>query len=463
MNLVLCVWYIVAASIVYWLINLFTLKKQQVFGLIKKVFSFTNIVFTLIALELGGSMMLGTCQEAYSIGIYGILYVIGISIGFLLLGFGFAKKMKAMNVENTIDLFEIKYRSPIIRISASVLSLLTVWGLLLGQIVAAKSLIHALGISHDYIFVALILATIIYAVLGGLKAAGITYSAQLIYTVIVFGGIFGYCLILERPSYLFSTFINQNFFAPTGAISFSAIFSSLVMPALYYLTDQEFARPLFNVANKATAAASVLSASAFMLLFSLVPIYFGIKAKAMNLIIPEGMSPLIPILKSLTNETVVFFAVCGIAAALIAMIDYYLWSVSLSITHELRLAFTSLKSSPRLDKSIVIIVGIIALAASFCTTSNAVQILLYSYELYDSCLIVPLLMSYFSSDLKKGSAIGSFLFGLSGFILFRFYPLPIPGEIASLAFSFLGFYLGSMLEAGIRRLPAFKRERTCSV
>src|SRR5438045_839160 len=112
---------------------------------VKQTFGFLSIVFALIALELGGSMMLGTCQEAYSSGLFGLLYVVGISCGFLLLGFGFARKMKDMKVENSIDLFEVKYRSPFIRTCASILSIITVCGLLIGQIVASKSLIHSLG------------------------------------------------------------------------------------------------------------------------------------------------------------------------------------------------------------------------------------------------------------------------------------------------------------------------------
>ena len=462
MNVPLCVSYLVIASLVYGIVNIYAQKKELLRIFFKKGFAFSGIVFALIALEIGGSMMLGTCEEGYSSGLYGLLYVIGISIGFLLLGFGFAAKMKAMNVENTIDLFEIKYRSPLIRTSASILSIITTWGLLLGQIVAAKSLVHALGIQNNIVFIALSLFVIIYAVLGGLKAAGITYSAQLAYTIVVFGGIFGFCLLKEPPSFFTDVFLNQSLFSDTS-ISFASIFGSLIMPALYYLTDQEFARPLFAISSKTEAAISAVIASIFMLIFSLVPIYFGIKAKAMNLVIADDMSPLIPVLQLLTNDLMVAFAVCGMAAALIAMIDYYLWSVSLSITHEMHLAYPNLKHNERLDKSMVIIVGLIATFASYCTTSNAIQVLLYSYELYDSCLIVPLLMSYFQSDLKKGAAIGAFLSGLSGFIIFRIMPIPIPGHIASLALSFIGFYLGGMIETGLRRLPVFKRSGTCSV
>lgn len=424
---------------------------------------FLSIVFALIALALGGSMMLITCQEAYLNGLFGLLYMAGISCGFLLLGFGFARKMKAMGVEDTVDLFEIKYRSPLIRTCASILTLITVWGLLLGQFVAARSLINSLGYSGEGIFIALIIGAIFYSILGGLNAIGVSYHAQLAYTVVIFGGIFGFCLVKEPPTLLLDLFLNRTFYAQ-NTIAFSTIFASLVIPALYYLTDQEFSQPLLDVCHKKiTAAASAITACFFMLLFSLVPIYFGIKAKALNLCIPAGDSPLIPVLKSLTHEWVVCLAIVGLATALIAMIDYYLWSISLSVTHEIYLALSLPKQNKILDRSMVFIVGLSALVGSYCTSSNAIQILMYSYELYDCCLIVPLLMSYFQTDLKKGSAIGSIVFGLSGFILFQLLPVTFSTQFASLFLSFCGFYVGAWVEKLLIRVLQYRSSNTCSV
>jgi Na+/proline symporter len=453
----------VSSFVVAWMMahgaNSFLVKKARASAVIKKSFTFASIVFALIALELGGSMMLGTCEEAYTTGIYGLLYVVGISIGFILLGLGFAKKIQAMNVESTIDLFEIRYKSPLIRVCASLLSILTTWGLLLGQIIAGKSLIHALGITNEIFFVCLSICTILYAVLGGLRTAGITYSIQLVYTVIVFGGIFVFCLAKEPPSF-FIQLLDSPFAFPKTDLSFSTVFNLLVMPALYYLTDQEFARPLFNVSNRYTGAACAAGASAFMLIFSLVPIYFGIKAKALHLVIPDSISPLIPVLAILTNELVVFLAVLGMAAALIAMIDYYLWSISLSITQELGLSYGFFKNNPTVDKIMLVFVGLVATFASYCTTSNAMQILLYSYELYDSCLIVPLLMSYFQADLKKGSAIGAILLGLAGFILVHTIALPISGQIVSFALSGIGFYVGGHAETTLKKFVVLKTSKS---
>ena len=99
-------------------------KKRTTAVFLKKAFLLQHCFRTHCSGN-GGSMMFGTCEEAIRVELYGLLYVVGISIGFLLLGFGFAAKMKAMNVESSIDLFEIKYRSPLIRICASILSIIT--------------------------------------------------------------------------------------------------------------------------------------------------------------------------------------------------------------------------------------------------------------------------------------------------------------------------------------------------
>ena len=462
MNLGIGISSLVILSIIWGFLNLFSAKNASLITSLKKSFSFVSAVFALLALELGGSMMLGTCEQAYSIGFLGILYVLGISLGFLLLGFGFAARMRAMNVENTIDLFQVKYKSPLLRLSASLLSTLTCGGLLIGQLVAAKSLVHALGIKSEIIFIMLCAFIIMYAIMGGLKTAGITYSAQLIYCIIVFGGIFVYCMLADSPSFFEAPNLNTIPF-DYSSLSFSGVFGSLVMPALYYLTDQEFAKPLFGLTNKKEAALSAICAAIFMILFSLIPIYFGIKATQLPLSPNDCQSPLIPALKLLTNDWIVALAVIGIAGALIAMIDYYLWAVTLGITQELGLVYESVRNNSWYDKTMLIMVGIVALCGSYCTTSSAIQVLLYSYELYDSCLIVPLLMSYLQTEVKKGSAIGAFIAGLGSFILFRYCCLPLPQQLVSLLISLIGFYGGGWIEDCNKKIAAHKNSKTCSI
>lgn len=456
MNIGLCISSLVIASLFCSIVNLVSSDKAWIRTRIQKAIRFGDILLGLIALEIGGSMMLGTCQEAYSVGLYGLLYVVGISIGFLLLGFGFARKMKALNIESTVDLFQKQYQSNLLRFIASCLSIATTGGLLIGQIIAAKSLILAMGIHNEIVFALMGIGIILYTIWGGLRLAGITYRIQLIYTIIVFSLIFFLCIFKEPPS--FFTNIIHTTLVQQAPVSISTVFASIVMPALYYITDQEFAQPLFAVSSKRTMILASICASLFMLLFSLVPIYFGIKARALNLTFSNSISPLIPLLQRMTVPSIVIASIIGMAAALTAMIDYYLWSIGLGIIAELSL--NKNKHNKYWHYAIVCIVGIIALAGSYCTTSSAIQVLLCSYELYDSCLIVPVLMSYFQLNLKKGSAIGSIIAGLSSFIIFQTWPIEVPRQLISLAVSLCGFYVGGWCQKIVGHLQENTRLET---
>lgn len=428
----------------------------------RRSFGLGSIIFTLIATELGGSVMMGTAQEAYTAGLYGLLYIVGISIGLILLSVGFSNKMQEMNVATTLDVFSVKYHSPSIRMCASVLSTMTVGGLLIGQILATKALIQSLGIANEYIFILFLILALAYTLLGGFSTAGITYRTQLVYIIFVFTGIFLYCLYKESPSFFTAQILHKELIFNSSSLSFSTIFASLVMPALYYITDQDFAQPFFEIRSKRRRIITALSASLFMIVFSLVPIYFGLKAKMMNLSLPDETSPLIPVLTLLTNEVVVILAVCGIAAALIATIDSYLWCISYSITNDFGNLFKN-ADNPNVTKVITAILGIIAVASSYAVNTGMVQTIISSYELYDSCLMVPLLMSYFKTDLRKGSAIGAMCFGLFGFIFFRIVPTSYSGEIISLLLSLAGYFIGGYLEGFIQKMKTIRNSRHCSV
>ena len=54
---------------------------------------FFAVTFTLIATQLGGNMVIGASDWAYTYGLYGILYSMGMGLGFLLLSTGFAAKV----------------------------------------------------------------------------------------------------------------------------------------------------------------------------------------------------------------------------------------------------------------------------------------------------------------------------------------------------------------------------------
>jgi len=401
------------------------------------------VTLTLVATQIGGGMLLGTSQDSYQFGIYGITYTIGMSLGFLLLGLGFASKLRSLNVSTTAELFETKYKSPALKKVASLLSIATMFGIVVAQIVASRSVILGLGINSELLFLGFWAFIIIYTILGGLKAVAITDSAQVIFVIVVFLGIFLYSLSLEPASFFSIASLSkiQSMFSSQSSIN---LISIAFMPALFALIEQDLAQRFFASRTKKIAALSAILASAMLLLFSLVPIYFGIKAKLMG--IAFSGSPLIPVLTKLTNEIVLILAVCGIIAAITSTGDSLLCAISSNLSQDFNFSFTGIKNKLKLSKIITLIIGVCAIVASYLVPQNIITLLIRSYEISVSCLLIPLLVSYFGNNLNKNAAIGSIIFGLSGFILFRIFPIPFPSGIASVALSGIGYLIGNKLK-----------------
>jgi len=434
-------------GVVYLILGTFAsrnIKTTTDYFLAGRDLGFLPVTFTLVATQLGGGLLLGTSAEAYNVGYYGILYTLSMSLGFILLGLGFASKLQSLNVSTTAELFETRYGSPLLKKLASLLSILTLCGILIAQIVAARKLILGLGIGSETILILFWIGVIVYTMVGGLKAVVITDTFQVGFILLIFTGIFLYAISGNPESFFSFSAIakNQQLFSAAD-VSFSGLIGVALMPALFSLIEQDLAQRFFAARTKRIAALSALSASGFLVIFSLVPIYFGMQAKLTGLAV-EG-SPLMPFIGLVAGEFVMALAACAIIAAITSTADSLLCAISSNISQDFGGLFVGVKNKLKLSKIITLLTGISAIVASYLVPQNIIGVLIGSYELSVCCLLVPLLFSYFRKNLRKGAAIGSILLGLAGFVLFRFYPVPFPRELATLALSLLGYAGGHFL------------------
>jgi len=302
-----------------------------------------------------------------------------------------------------------------------------------------------LGVGSELVFLGFWAFVIGYTILGGLRAVAITDSAQVIFIIIVFGGIFLYALSGEARSF-FSVASIKNIQAmfPTDKIRLASLTGIALMPALFSLIEQDLAQRFFASRTKKIAAWAATAASIFLLLFSLVPIYFGMKAKMMGIAFTG--SPLLPYLEKITGEFVLILAICGLIAAITSTGDSLLCAISSNVAQDFDLSFLGIKNRLKLSKLVTFFIGICAVLASYFVPKNIISILIGSYEISVSCLLVPLLVSYFRKNLNKNAAIGAIIFGFIGFVLFRIVPIPFPREIASLGLSTLGFLIGNTIK-----------------
>ena len=201
------------------------------------------VMFTLIATQLGGGMLLGTAQEAYISGIYGILYTVGIMGGFLLLAAGVAARLQTFNVGTTAELFETQYNSPGLRKFAALLSIITMSGILIGQVVGAKALLSSLGFFSEPLFILFWCLIVAYTMIGGLHAVVFVDMFQVLFIIILFSGIFIYT-VWHNPSTALALCQSQNQFS-SDAITNSLMLRTILFPMLFALIEQDLAQRFF--------------------------------------------------------------------------------------------------------------------------------------------------------------------------------------------------------------------------
>jgi solute:Na+ symporter, SSS family len=449
MNSILFISMFLVLAIAYFIVGAWAsrnIKNTSDYFLAGRSLGFIPVTFTLIATQVGGGMLLGTSAESYRIGYYGILYTIGISLGFLLLGLGFASKLQGLNVATTAELFETHYHSVFLKKIASFFSIMSLCGILIAQIVAARSFILSLGIHNEYVLILFWAVVVVCTMAGGLKAVAATDTFQLSVIVAAFTGIFLYVFSKESWSFFSpSSIATQQSLFTTTSFDFGSLVSIALMPALFVLIEQDMAQRFFAARTKKIATSAAFASSAFLLIFSLVPVYFGIKAKMMGLVF-EGNSPLMPTIAALAGDFALALAALGVIAAITSTADSLLCAVSSNISQDFKSLFSINRSHLATSKLITLAVGIIVLIASYLVPQNIIEVLIGSYELSVSCLLVPLLFSYFSTNLKKNAAIGAIVFGFAGFIGFKLIHTIIPHSIAALALSLLGYWIGGMVK-----------------
>lgn len=426
---------------IYFLIGIYASKKVKTvsdYFFAGRSLGFFPSTFGLIATQLGGGLLLGTSQKAYEIGIFGILYTLGMSLGFLILGMGIASKLQSLKIDTIAELFQKKYHSIKLRKVASLLSIVTLCGILVAQIIASKTLLMAIGGHNELIFILFWAFIITYTIVGGLHAVAIIDSFQVIFIIIAFASLFIYSLFCCPVS--LGIFIEYQIESFKFTNDFSYYLPILVVPALFSIIEQDLAQKFFAAKSKKVAAYASLSASFFLLIFSLIPIYFGIQAKLLNLNVPENVSPLMVVINNMTGKVTFALVVCAIIAAITSTADSLLCAVSSNISQDFSLAFTKLSKLNR-SKLITLITGSLTFMASYFVSQDIINILIKSYEISVSCLLVPLIACLYSENTKKESAFLSILFGITAYIAFEFWPIKY-NIFLILAASSVGFIIG---------------------
>lgn len=449
MNVALFLPILFSFAIVYFIVGWITSKKVKTvegYFLADRTVGILPLTFTLVATQLGSGLLLGTAERAYKIGLWGILYTLGISLGFIILGLGFAARLRSLNISTTAEIFEKRYHSNRLKMFASLISIVSLWGILVAQIIASHSLFVSLGIDNPIYLIGFWTLLIGYTMLGGLSSVIIIDSLQVIFILAVFiwifisslpkggVGIFTPALLSKMQGYYFSKRFTLSTLLPT-----------FFAPVLFSLIEQDLAQKFFAAKSKATATIAAFLASICMTLFVCIPLYLGIYAKIKGVNVAQNGSPLIAILNKTNTDLIFALAICALIAAIASTADSLLCAISSNIAQDFK-TFLPQRHQLKVSKIVTLLTGATALFAAFYTTSDIISVLENSYRLSVSCLFVPTIIAYFTSKVKRHAAVVSISCGLISFAGAQiFLPHSIMQDLIPLTLSLLGYIIGAIL------------------
>ncbi|HSX25857.1 MAG TPA: sodium:solute symporter family protein [Chlamydiales bacterium] len=396
-----------------------------------KGFSFFPLMMTFFATQVGGGIVLGASEEAFSWGWWVLFYPIGQVLGLIGLGAGIGKRLASYRVSTVAQIFEVFYDSPFLKRAASLLSILSLFMILIAQILASKKFMLSLGVDTLWIFYLFWGLLIAYTALGGIRAVVATDMIQAGVLIFFLFTAFFYAFWTQPPIAL-----------PETDFSPSKISGWLFMPFLFSFIEQDMGQRCFAAQSNRILSKATLGAALLTFFIAFIPIYFGITGMQLGLDRTSGGSILMAAVSHTTTPALTALVGCAVLAAILSTADSLINAIGSNLSQDF-FRTSSLKTT----KLLSIAIGAGALFSSSYFT-NVLDLLIQSYEFTIAALIVPLLAALFQK--RKGnlrSALIAAIFGASGFILFRLIPCPIPTDLAEIALSLLGYTASEALFA----------------
>jgi SSS family solute:Na+ symporter len=367
-------------------------RTESGFFVAQRQMSLPFIAGSLVGTAVGGSVTVGMAGLGFGQGVTGAWWLLVGSIGLLILGIFFARKVRGAALYTLPELAEKQYDRRV-GLAASILIVIAWVGVVAGQIVAAGKVLSILGIGSVNLWMVIFSTVLIaYSVLGGQLAA---IGTDLFQAIIIYLGIFiGLGLVLTQVGGLGGLRLSlpQDYFSfpVSSQFDWKALLSLLILVGATYVVGPDMYTRLFCAKNEKTAQrATFLSAISFVpLAFAVVLI--GMSAKVLYPeITPEQAFPKVisaipsPILSGLI-----------LTALVVAPLSSCLLNQGVILTQDIIKRFHPLLSEKKtilLTRLNILILGLLALGLAM-TLKGVISSLLFAYTIFTCGLVVPVIV-----------------------------------------------------------------------
>jgi SSS family solute:Na+ symporter len=414
------------------------------------------ITGSLVATAIGGSATVGMAGLGFKQGLTGAWWLLVGSIGLVILGVFFARKVRRAALYTLPELVERQYDRRV-SLAASILIVIAWVGVVGGQIVAAGIVLSVLGIgSAAFWMTAFTIICITYAILGGQFSIIRTDVFQ---AVLLFLGIF-ITLALVFPQVGGLNGLNASL--PPGYFSFptspefdwKTLLSLLILVGATYVVGPDMYSRLFCAKGEKTAQRSAFLSAFLFIPLTFAIIFIGMAARVLYPEIPaEGAFP--QVITSVLSPGLSGLILAALIAALMSSADTCLLTQSVILTEDI-----VKRVHPALDERKTILVtrlslvglGLVALGLALAL-KGVISSLLFAYTIFTCGLVAPVIAGFYKEKLKVtprgalAALIGGGIIGLVGKVAGLNIPLK---ENLGL----IGFAVSAMLLFGVSFLDS---------
>ncbi|TEU18981.1 MAG: sodium:solute symporter family protein [Dehalococcoidia bacterium] len=381
------------------------------------------ITGSLVATAIGGSATVGMAGLGFKQGLTGAWWLLVGSIGLVLLGVFFARKVRSAALYTLPELVERQYDRRM-SLAASILIVIAWVGVVAGQIIAAGTVLSILGIgSVAFWMTVFTIVFVAYAILGGqfsiirtdVFQAAILFLGIFIALALVFsqvGGLDG--LKVSLPPDYFS-------FPTSPEFDWKMLLSFLILVGATYVVGPDIYSRLFCAKGEKTAQQSAILSAFLLIPLAFAIIFIGMGAKVLYPeIAAEGAFP--QVITSVLSPGLSGLILAALVAALMSSADTCLLTQGVILTEDI-----IKRVHPALDERKTILVtrlsliglGLAALGLALAL-KGVISSLLFAYTIFTCGLVVPVVAGFYKEKLKVtprgalAALIGGGVIGLLG-------------------------------------------------
>ena len=368
------------------------------------------IIGSFCATIIGASTTLGMAGLGYVRGLSGAWWLLAGSLGLLILGFFFARKVRSFGLYTLPELIEKQYDSRA-GFVASILIVVSWLAIIAAQIIAAGKILSVMMPGMDISILMIISAAVftIYTVLGGQYSVIRTDFLQ--FGIIFVGVVVCLGLVLDRvggTGGLHASLPSDFFSFPTSIkFEYLDLVSLLILVGATYVVGPDMYSRLFCARDEKVAKKSALSAALITIPVAFIIVVIGMGAKVL---FPEiGSELAMPtVIKEILPIGATGLVVAALLAAVMSSADTCLLTTSTIFTVDVyKRAFPKMSERKVLlvSRIGVIVLGAIALVLAL-ELKGIINSLLLAYTVFTSGVVLPVIAGFYKDKLKV-NAIGA--------------------------------------------------------